>query len=191
MFDRIFKIPFKFRLIVEVLIIVLIGGAYYYFYYTPKIEEIDKLAREYDSLAIKISQLKPIELSYDQFKKEVGLLEEQFQMVLKILPNEKNFNVLYDEVVGLAEKSGVKVTLFQPGGESRVDEFHSRVNFNMNFQTTYVELINYLYRLNYLDKIIDINSFSLSPQKDKDGTLILNVKASLNSYRFNVPGGGK
>jgi len=190
MLDKLFKIPFKFRIIVEVFILIIIVGVYYYFYYTPKIDEINKLAKEYDSLVIKISQLKPFELSYDKFKKEVELLEDQFRTVLKILPNEKDFNILYNEVVGLAEKSGVKVTLFQPGGESRVDEFHSRVNFSMNFQTSYVEFINYLYRLNYLDKIISLNSFSIAPKKDKDGTLTLNVKASLNSYRFNVPKGG-
>lgn len=191
MLDKLFKIPFKFRIIVEVFILLIIVGVYYFFYYAPKIKEISKLSKEYDSLVIKVSQLKPFELSYNEFKKQVELLEDQFQTVLKILPDEKNFYILYNDVVGLAEKSGVKVTLFQPGSESKVDEFHSKVNFSMNLQTSYVELINYLYRLNYLDKIINLNSFSITPKKDEDGTLILNVSASLNSYRFNVPKGEK
>lgn len=190
MFDKLFKIPLKIRLIIEILIIVVICGVYYYFYYLPKIEEIDRLVKDYDTLAIKVSQLRPIELSYDQFKKEVELLNDQFNMVLKILPNEKSFNVLYTEVVGLAEKSGAKVTLFQPVGESKIDEFHSKVNFNIDMVTGYLELINYLYRLNYLDKIINLNTFSITPTKNEDGSVVLNLKASLNSYRFNFPSSG-
>lgn len=190
MLDKLLKIPLKIRLIIEILIIVVICGVYYYFYYLPKIEEINKLVKDYDTLAIKVSQLRPIELSYDQFKKEVELLNDQFNTVLKILPNEKSFNVLYTEVVGLAEKSGVKVTLFQPVGESKVDEFHSRVNFNIDMTTGYLELINYLYRLNYLDKIINLNTFSITPTKNEDGSVVLNLKASLNSYRFNFPSSG-
>jgi type IV pilus assembly protein PilO len=187
MFDKLFKIPLKIRLIIEILIIVVICGVYYYFYYLPKIEEIDRLVKDYDTLAIKVSQLRPIDLSYDQFKKEVELLNDQFNMVLKILPNEKSFNVLYTEVVGLAEKSGAKVTLFQPVGESKIDEFHSKVNFNIDMVTGYLELINYLYRLNYLDKIINLNTFSITPTKNEDGLVVLSLKASLNSYRFNFP----
>lgn len=187
MLDKLLKIPLKIRLIIEILIIVFICGVYYYFYYLPKIEEIDRLVKDYDTLAIRVSQLRPIELSYDQFKKEVELLNDQFNMVLKILPNEKSFNVLYTEVVGLAEKSGAKVTLFQPVGESKIDEFHSKVNFNIDMTTGYLELINYLYRLNYLDKIINLNTFSITPTKNEDGSVVLNLKASLNSYRFNFP----
>lgn len=190
MLDKLLKIPLKIRFIIEILIVVFICGVYYYFYYLPKIEEIDKLVKDYDTLAIKVSQLRPIELSYDQFKKEVELLNDQFNMVLKILPNEKSFNVLYTEVVGLAEKSGAKVTLFQPVGESKIDEFHSKVNFNIDMTTGYLELINYLYRLNYLDKIINLNTFSITPTKNEDGSVVLNLKASLNSYRFNFPSSG-
>lgn len=190
MLDKLLKIPLKIRLIIEILIIVFICGVYYYFYYLPKIEEIDRLVKDYDTLAIRVSQLRPIELSYDQFKKEVELLNDQFNMVLKILPNEKSFNVLYTEVVGLAEKSGAKVTLFQPVGESKIDEFHSKVNFNIDMTTGYLELINYLYRLNYLDKIINLNTFSITPSKNEDGSVVLNLKASLNSYRFNFPSSG-
>jgi type IV pilus assembly protein PilO len=190
MLDKLLKIPLKIRLIIEILIIVFICGVYYYFYYLPKIEEIDRLVKDYDTLAIRVSQLRPIELSYDQFKKEVELLNDQFNMVLKILPNEKSFNVLYTEVVGLAEKSGAKVTLFQPVGESKIDEFHSKVNFNIDMTTGYLELINYLYRLNYLDKIINLNTFSITPTKNEDGSVVLNLKASLNSYRFNFPSSG-
>jgi len=190
MLDKLLKIPLKIRLIIEILIIVFICGVYYYFYYLPKIEEIDRLVKDYDTLAIRVSQLRPIELSYDQFKKEVELLNDQFNMALKILPNEKSFNVLYTEVVGLAEKSGAKVTLFQPVGESKIDEFHSKVNFNIDMTTGYLELINYLYRLNYLDKIINLNTFSITPTKNEDGSVVLNLKASLNSYRFNFPSSG-
>lgn len=195
MLDRISKIPFKFRIIVHILIIGIVVGGYYYYSYDPKIKEIENLTKQYDQLSIKVAQLKPIELSYDKFKEEVEILDKQFQKVLQILPDEKSFNVIYDQVVGLAEKNGVRVSLFQPKGESKVDEFHSKTNFSMNFDTSYLELINFLYRLNYLDKIVNVNSISIKTVKTKEGTIGLGVSSNMNSYRFNVSkgsgGGGK
>ena len=194
MLDKISKIPFKFRLIFYIVILGLVVAGYYYYYYSPRITEIENLTKQYDQLSIKIAQLKPIELSYDKFKEEVGILDSQFQKVLQILPNEKSFNIIYDQVVGLAEKNGVRVSLFQPKGESKIDEFHSKTDFGMDFEASYLELINFLYRLNYLDKIINVNSISIKPVKNKEGFIVLSVNSAMNSYRFNVPkssGGGK
>ncbi len=182
------KVPLKYRLIIEILIIAILFGLFYYFMYQPRVEKITQLKQEYDSLSLKVSRLKPIALSYDKFKKEVELLNEQFEMVLQVLPNDKSYNVLYNELVGLAERNGIKVTLFQPAGETRIDNFHSAVNFNMNLQTEYAELINYLYRINFLDKIINLKSMQIQSTKSEDGRILLNVNASMNSYMFNTSG---
>jgi len=108
---------------------------------------------------------------------------------LEVLPNERSYNELYDQIVGLAEKNGVKVLLFQPAGQNRIDNFHSSVNFNMNIEAGYVELISFLYRINYLDKIINLRNMQIKGIKDKEGEIVLNVNLGLNSYMFNVPKG--
>jgi type IV pilus assembly protein PilO len=53
-------------------------------------------------------------------------------------------------------------------------------------ETSYKELINYLYRLNYINKIVNINNFNIKPKADKEGNIVLNVDTTMNSYRFNV-----
>ena len=194
MFGRLSKISFKYRIIFEIFVIVLIGGLIYYFAYKPKVEQINKLQSKVDRLSLKISQLRPVKRSYAKFKAEFELLKKQFQTVLKILPNDKSYNLIYDEIVGLAERNGVRVYLFQPKGEKRIDSFHSSVNFKIKMETSYVEFINYLYRLNYINKIINLKSFTIKPKVLKTGEINLNIDADLNSYRFNVPNysdGGK
>jgi len=183
------KVPLRYRIIVEVLLIVILVALFYYFMYQPRVEKITQLKQQYDSLSLKVSRLKPIALSYDQFKKEVELLNKQFNMVLEVLPNERSYNELYDQIVGLAEKNGVMVLLFQPTGQNRIDNFHSSVNFNMNVEAGYVELISFLYRINYLDKIINLRNLQIKGIKDKEGEIVLNVNLGLNSYMFNVPKG--
>ena len=194
MFGKLSKIPFKYRIIFEIFVIVLIGGLIYYFAYKPKVEQINKLQANVDRLSLKVSQLRPVKRSYAKFKAEFELLNKQFQTVLKILPNDKSYNLIYDEIVGLAERNGVRVYLFQPKGEKRIDSFHSSVNFKIKMETSYVEFINYLYRLNYINKIINLKSFSIKPKVLKTGDINLFIDADLNSYRFNVPNysnGGK
>lgn len=184
------KVPLKIRLLLEILIIVAIIVVYYFFSYKPQVEEINSLKKRYDSLALSVAKLRPVQLSYDKFKKELQIVENQFKMVLKILPNEKSYNVLYDEIVNLAENNGLKVTLFQPTGVKRIDDFHSAVSFNINVEGDYLSLINFIYRLNYLNKIININDISINPYKDKAGNFVLRSNINMNSYMFNVSESG-
>ncbi|WP_022851003.1 type 4a pilus biogenesis protein PilO [Limisalsivibrio acetivorans] len=182
------NIPFRFRLIIEIILLLAIAGGYYYFKYIPQEERLTSLEEEYDGLIVQINKLRPYELSYDDFKEQLEILQRQFNTVLQVLPNEKSYYLLYDEVVGLAEKDKVKVNMFQPAGEKRVDNFHSSVNFSMNMVTDYQNLVRYLYDLNYLDKIVNVQSFSLINTKTKDGDRGLSVNATLNSYRFDSGG---
>ena len=59
----------------------------------------------------------------------------------------------------------------------------------MNVEAGYVELISFLYRINYLDKIINLRNMQIKGIKDKEGEIVLNVNLGLNSYMFNVPKG--
>jgi type IV pilus assembly protein PilO len=186
MFSKLSKISWKFRIIFEVLVIAIVVALIYFFAYTPKVDQITDLQKKVDRLSLRVAKLKPVKANYKRFKKEFELLNKQFKTVLQILPNERNYNVLYDEVVGLAERNGVKITLFQPKGEKKIDSFHSSVNFNIKMETSYKELINYLYRLNYINKIVNINNFNIKPKADKEGNIVLNVDTTMNSYRFNV-----
>ncbi len=186
MFSKLSKISWKFRIIFEVLVIAIVVALIYFFAYTPKVDQITDLQKKVDRLSLRVAKLKPVKANYKRFKKEFELLNKQFKTVLQILPNERNYNVLYDEVVGLAERNGVKITLFQPKGEKKIDSFHSSVNFNVKMETSYKELINYLYRLNYINKIVNINNFNIKPKADKEGNIVLNVDTTMNSYRFNV-----
>jgi type IV pilus assembly protein PilO len=186
MFSKLSKISWKFRIIFEVLVIAIVVALIYFFAYTPKVDQITDLQKKVDRLSLRVAKLKPVKANYKRFKKEFELLNKQFKTVLQILPNERNYNVLYDEVVGLAERNGVKITLFQPKGGKKIDSFHSSVNFNIKMETSYKELINYLYRLNYINKIVNINNFNIKPKADKEGNIVLNVDTTMNSYRFNV-----
>jgi len=71
------------------LFIVILGGVYFYAVYSPLKEQIENARQEYDRLSSEIARIKPITANYEQFKKEMELLNRQFNMLLEILPNEK------------------------------------------------------------------------------------------------------
>jgi type IV pilus assembly protein PilO len=185
MLKKISSIPFRFRFIIEIAVIAAIIGGYYYMFLMPLQEKTASLEKEYDDLVAKINDVRPYALSYDDFKKQLAMMEEQFAIVLKVLPDERGYYLLYDEVVGLAEKDGVKVTLFQPGGEKKVDNFHSSVNFKVKMEAPYRNLVRYLYDINYLDKIVNLQDLDIGVLKSDTGEKLLDISASLNSYRFN------
>lgn len=188
MLKKFASIPFRFRLMIEIAVIAVIIGGYYYLFLMPLQEKMERLEKEYDDLVYKINDVQPYALAHDDFKKQLAMMEEQFQIVLKVLPDEKGYYLLYDEAVGLAEKDGVKVTLFQPGGEKKIDGFHSSVNFNVRMETQYQNFVRFLYDINYLNKIINLQDMQIKVLKSKTGEKMLDVTASLNSYRFNSGG---
>jgi type IV pilus assembly protein PilO len=188
MLKKIAAVPFRFRLIIEIVIIALIIGAYYYFMLMPLQEKMSGLEKEYDSIVAKINDVMPFALAYDDFKKQLEMMEEQFEIVLRVLPDEKDYYLLYDEVVGLAEKDGVKVTLFQPGGEKRIDNFHSSVNFKVQIDTPYQNFVRFLYDINYLDKIVSLQDMDIKLVRSREGEKTLVVNSNLNSYRFDSRG---
>ncbi len=188
MLKKFASIPFRFRLMIEIAVIAVIIGGYYYLFLMPLQEKMERLEKEYDDLVYKINDVQPYALAHDDFKKQLAMMEEQFQIVLKVLPDERGYYLLYDEAVGLAEKDGVKVTLFQPGGEKKIDGFHSSVNFNVRMETQYQNFVRFLYDINYLNKIINLQDMQIKVLKSKTGEKVLDVTASLNSYRFNSGG---
>lgn len=173
-----------YRLIAYVVVVVLIGALYYFMFYTPLQEELEKTKKEHERLTGEIERIKPKVQNYEQFKKEVEILDRQFSMLLEILPNEKSYNLIYDQLVDIAEKNGLKVTLFQPTNETSIDDFHAKVNFNMNIEGGYLEFVNFLHSISFINRVINLNSFTITPRKDPDGKVIVSVSMSMNSYMF-------
>ncbi|MEF3254280.1 MAG: type 4a pilus biogenesis protein PilO [Deferribacterales bacterium] len=178
------SIKVLYRVLIYIFIFIILGALYYYMIYTPLKDEISKAKNEYDRLVLDISKIKPITLNYEQFKKEIEILDRQFNMLLEILPNEKSYNLLYDQLVSLAERNCLKVVLFQPTNESSIDDFHSKVNFNMNVEGGYLEFVTFLHNLSYLNRVINVNNFTISQRKDQTGVILLTVSMSMNSYMF-------
>lgn len=184
--EKLASIPFHFRFLAELVIIAAICCTYYFVFYTPLEEKLEQLGREYDDVVYGINDIKPVTLSYDKYKQQLALMEEQYAVVIKALPDDKGFYLLYDETVGLAEKDGVKVSLFQPGGESRLDNFHSSVSFNIRMEAPYSNFVKYLYDLNYLDKIINLQKMTINLAPARSGERMLDIQATFNSYRFGA-----
>lgn len=173
-----------YRIIAYVVIVALIGALYYFMLYTPLQEELEKTKKEHERLTAEIERIKPKVQNYEQFKKEVEILDRQFSMLLEILPNEKSYNLIYDQLVDLAEKNGLKVTLFQPTNETSIDDFHAKVNFNMNVEGGYLEFVNFLHSISFINRVINLNNFTITPRKDPDGKVLVSVSMSMNSYMF-------
>jgi type IV pilus assembly protein PilO len=177
--QKISSIPFAFRFLIGLALLSAIGAAYYYMYFVPLQAEQVRLETEYDDIVYRINDLKPYTVSYEDFVKQLSMMQEQLSIVVEALPEESGYYMLYDEAVGLAEKDGVKVTLFQPAGERPIDDFHSSV------ESSYDNFVRYLYDINYLTKMINLQKMEIRVLENQNANKMLSVTATLNSYKFN------
>jgi type IV pilus assembly protein PilO len=182
--DKFGKINRIYRYVGYLLILMIIGASYYFMFYTSQAEELDKTKKEHERLVAEIDRIRPKVLNYEQFKQEVEILNRQFSMLLEVLPNEKSYNLIYDQLVDIAEKNGLKVTLFQPTNETSIDDFHAKVNFNMNVEGGYLEFVNFLHSISFINRVINLNNFTVVPKKNPDGSVAIAVNMSMNSYMF-------
>ncbi|MCX8084380.1 MAG: type 4a pilus biogenesis protein PilO [Calditerrivibrio sp.] len=173
-----------YRFIAYFLVIIFIGALYYFMLYSPLKDELEKIKADHERLLNDINKIKPKVQNYEQFKKEVEILDRQFSMLLEILPNEKSYNLIYDQLVDLAEKNSLKVVLFQPTNETSIDDFHSKVNFNMNVEGGYLEFVNFLHHVSFINRVINLNNFTITQRKESDGRMVISVGMSMNSYMF-------
>lgn len=179
------SIPSSLKFILGLLLIAATVAGYYYMYFIPQEAEQVRLEKEYDDIVYKINDLKPYTASYQDFVQQLAMMEEQLEIVVEALPEESGYYMLYDEAVGLAEKDGVKVTLFQPAGERPIDNFHSSVDFNVQMEASYDNFVKYLYDLNYLTKMINLQRMEIRLLDSPGTNKKLTVVATLNSYKFN------
>lgn len=163
--------------------LALIGGLFWWFLYTPVSEELSTVREEIDTLKLQIAEKVGIAANLDKFEDEVSRLDKELERALRELPDKREIDRLLDRISDKARDAGLEIQLFQPQGE-RMRDFYAEVPVELEVRGTYHELASFFDEVAHLNRVVNVQDFTLDkPKKGKDG-MSLDTKVVVTSFRF-------
>jgi type IV pilus assembly protein PilO len=162
--------------------LLLMGAAFYFLKFESQLNTLQQLTRQINEQQTRLVTLKAAVAKVEALEKELAQSEEDLAKLLALLPDQKEIPGLLENVSRLGSKVGLENILFQPQPEV-VQEFYATIPIRLDLLGTFNDLGVFLDNISKLDRILKVQSLTLTRQKDKPGAL-LQVACTVVTYRF-------
>lgn len=173
-------LPSNQKVMLFVASFLLLGAAFYFLKYQDLLDTTNRLKRELTQQEQKLTSLKAAAAKVDQLEKDLALAEEELSVLVTLLPDQKEIPGLLENISRLGSKVGLENILFQPQAEVP-QEFYAAIPIRLDLLGTYNDFGVFLDSVSKLNRILRVESLTLSRQKDKQ---LLQVQCTMNTYRF-------
>ena len=158
------------------------GAAFYFLKFESQLDTLNQLRSQIAEQQNKLVTLKAAVAKVQTLEKELAQSEEELAKLLMLLPDQKEIPGLLENVSRLGAKVGLENILFQPQPEV-MQEFYATIPIRLDLLGTFNDLGVFLDNISKLDRILKVQSLTLTRQKDKPGAL-LQVGCNIVTYRF-------
>ncbi len=170
------------KVLLFALSLLIMGAAFYFLKFESQLETLRQLRGRITEQQNRLVTLKAAAARIKVLEKEVAQSEEEFAKLLMLLPDQKEIPGLLENVSRLGSKVGLENILFQPQPEV-VQEFYATIPIRLDLLGTFNDLGVFLDSISKLDRILKVESLTLTRQKDKQAPL-LQVACKIVTYRF-------
>jgi type IV pilus assembly protein PilO len=162
--------------------LLAIGALFYFLEYETQLDTLGRLKSQIVDQQTKLVSLKSAALKVQALEQELVQSEEELSKLLMLLPDQKEIPGLLENVSRLGAKVGLENILFQPQPES-LQEFYAVIPIRIDLLGTFNDLGVFLDSISKLNRILKVQSLTLTRQKDKKASL-LQVACTIATYRF-------
>jgi type IV pilus assembly protein PilO len=182
--EKIEKLTKTQRILASIGVIVLIIGAFVYFSILPKIEQINKLSKEYDELNAKVIKMKADASQLAMYRNMMKDAEAQFRVVRKALPDNKEIPALLTSISQSGHDSGLEFLLFEPQNEEMKD-FYTEIPVSISVSGNYHNVGLFLSKVASLPRVVNVRNLQMTPlaAKEKEEAS-LTTSCTAVTYRF-------
>ena len=181
--EKIFELSLPKKLGIMFGSIALIGGGYWMLFYSSTITDISTVTSEVDRMKSEIAEKQVVAANLPQFESEVERLDEELTKALTELPDKKEVDELLDKISDKARDAGLDVRLFKPQAEQKKD-FYAEVPVEIEIGGTYHQVATFFDEVGHLERIVNIDQFSLEKPEETDGRIMVNASVVATSFRF-------
>lgn len=181
--EKVLNLPLYQRVLLLVALVVIVIGLFVYLVYLPKIDTLNSLGDERNSLAARLQQDQRIANNLPKFRAEYEKMKLRLDEALTELPNDKEIPTLLTNIAGLARESGLEVKLFKPEAEV-AKGFYAEVPVKLQLIGTYHEMGMFAYEIGRLSRIVNLNSLKMKQPKMDAGRTLLSIDSNVTTFRF-------
>lgn len=162
--------------------LLLMGAAFYFLKFESQFDKLNQLNSQITGQQQKLVSLKAAAAKVPVLEKEIAVSEEELATLLMMLPDQKEIPGLLENVSRLGAKVGLENILFQPQPEV-TQEFYATIPVRLDLLGTFNDIGVFLDNVSKLNRILKVQSLTLTRQKDKQASL-LQVACTIVTYRF-------
>jgi type IV pilus assembly protein PilO len=162
--------------------LLLMGAAFYFLKFESQYDRLNQLKSQITSQQQRLVSLKAAAAKVPVLEKEIALAEEELATLVMMLPDQKEIPGLLENVSRLGAKVGLENILFQPQPEV-TQEFYATIPVRLDLLGTFNDIGVFLDNVSKLNRILKVQSLTLTRQKDKQASL-LQVACTIVTYRF-------
>lgn len=181
--EKVFELSLAKKISIMVGSIALIGGGYWMMFYSSTINDIATVTTEVDKMKSEIAEKQVIAANLPQFESEVERLDDELSKALSELPDKKEVDELLDKISDKARDAGLDVRLFKPQAEQKKD-FYAEVPVEIEVGGTYHQVATFFDEVGHLERIVNIDQFSLEKPEETEGRIQVNASVVATSFRF-------
>ncbi len=179
--NQLTKLPPKVKIVVIVVLLVVIAVLYYTLGYKPKTVVIQQHDKKIIELERKLNESEAIAANRDKLEEEVSLMNEKLKHALTLLPNESDIRGILRKISVLANKIGVELLFFKPGGIRKKGLF-SEIPIELRLKGSYNEIAVFYDKIGKLSRIINIRDITMSSPSKKANIYTVTVNCSAVTF---------
>jgi type IV pilus assembly protein PilO len=181
--EKIFELSLPKKLGILFACTGLIGGGYWFMFYSSTINEMAAVTADVDKMKSEIAEKQVIAANLPQFEGEVERLDDELVKALAELPDKKEVDEILDKISDKARDAGLDVRLFKPQAEQKKD-FYAEVPVEIEIGGTYHQIATFFDEVGQMERIVNIDQFSLVQPQETDGKIQINASVVATSFRF-------
>ena len=178
--DKIGKLGKIYRILLCLGILAALIGPFFYFSFLPKLNTIDELKKETESLETRLVRARAKAGQLKHYQAMLKEAEIEFKIVRKKLPEKKEIPSLLSSISRSGRDAGLEFILFQPQPERNKD-FYAEIPVSIMVTGSYHNVAFFFDRLAGLSRIVNIENIKMTTAK---GGSNLTTSCTAVTYRF-------
>jgi type IV pilus assembly protein PilO len=178
--QRVIEMTTAQKALIFLLTYLVLCVGFYYVKYKPQSESLAALKTNIEAQEKKLVELKKAAAQAQALEAEVAKMEEEFNQLLALLPDQREIPGLLDSISRLASQAGLEQVSFQPQPEQPMD-FYAVIPVRLELVGSYHQLGVFFDRVSKLDRIVKFDNLSLTRLKEPPK---LQVSCTVVTYRF-------
>ena len=175
--------PPIFRVVViGIVFAVVVGFGIYWTIIEDRAPQLKRAQDEEQTLRVAFENKQRKAANYDEYKKQLGQMEQSFGTMLRQLPGETEIPSLIVDISQTGLAAGLKEKLFQPQPEVQKD-FYAEKPILIHLSGSYHDIANFVSGIAALPRIVTLHNINVTPDTT-DSFDSLSIVVTAKTYRY-------